>query len=99
MDEFLEYIKQNPQFYPLLKSPQFIQILQEIAKEAVQEQMLSSRFLKIEEIDVKEIIESLQEMKLVGKMNLRGAIFYYVTNEGRNFLEKYSKGSKEFGVL
>lgn len=96
--EFLNFMLEHPEFYPLIKSEVMIAVLEKISKEAASEEQLLKSF-KIARQDLKEILEVLKKLNLVSRLDVKGKKFHYASPVAREFLQKYKKGRKEFGVI
>ncbi len=95
-EEFLEYVKQNPQYYSIMRAPVYMRILQSLKQKASDISELRTE-ANVEEGDLILILDSLEQIKLVERIELRNRILYALSREGDTFLEKYQKGYLVFG--
>lgn len=98
-DLFMEYLKEKPQYYMIVKTPLYIEIIESIEKQAASKTEMKTRFPKIELEDLSLILKSLESLNLVKEIELRDKKIYHLTEEAREFLKAYRKGFKKYGVI
>ncbi|MFH0714751.1 MAG: hypothetical protein V1847_03290 [Candidatus Diapherotrites archaeon] len=95
-EEFFEYVKQNPQYYSVMRAPVYMNILNQLKQQALDVSELKGK-TQVEEQDLDLILQSLEQLGLVEEIELKNRVLYSLSVEGETFLDKYEKGFKVFG--
>lgn len=96
--EFLNYIQNHPEYYPILQSKIFIQVLKLLARKAKPLQGIQSQFPKIERGDLDLVLNSLITLNLVAEVTAQTRVVYYTTENGRELLKKFKRAREHFKI-
>ena len=88
-DEFIAFLEVHPELYPLSQSTFYIDFLETMNSQAKTIRQFSQLFPNIEQKDLEMIVFSLQKLKLTLKTTAGEQTFYYISQLGKDFLEKY----------
>ncbi len=97
-EEFLNYIQNHPEYYSVLKSKVFIQLLEFLAKQAKPLQDIQSQFPTVERKDLDLVLNSLISLSLVSKIESQNQIIYYTSENGRELLKKFKRAKEHFKI-
>jgi len=97
-EKLIEFIEKEPELLKILKSKEYMQVLEEISKEPP----------KIENLKVKtcfknvsilyNILDTLIQKNFVKKIEVDKEEFYYLTEKGKEFFEMYKVAKEKFNL-
>jgi len=97
-EDWILFFFLNPQFYELTKGDFFIQFLEEISKGAKSLDSLKLIFPRVEDSDLKTVIEAFLDLKVVSKIMLGPKAFFGITPAGKRLLSTYNKAKQFFST-
>ena len=97
-EEFLNYIQDHPEYYPILQSKIFITVLEFLSEKAKPLQDIEAQFSNIEREDLDLVLNSLIKLKIVSRVTGPAQIIYYTNENGKELLKKFKKASEHFKI-
>jgi len=93
-EEFLEFVEKYPECYAIAESGVFMKFLRAISTTpaALSELDLKTKSIETEDVDL--IVLALESAKLVRKTVNIQRLVYYVTDKGKELIEKYDAAKK-----
>ena len=95
-DPMVRYLEVHPEYYAIMKSSLFIQVLKSISQKAKNTMMVKQSFPAIEAQDMLEMLIMLEEIGVVSHLDASSVRFYYTNNKGKEFLAKYRLSKQQF---
>ncbi len=89
--EFIRYIEDHPEYYPVTHADIYLKILKNLEKAAKTQNELNSHFPVISREDLELIILSLMRLKLLDKLKTATKLMYYVTEDGKELISEADK--------
>lgn len=95
---FIAYLNQNPARYAVASSEKVVSVLAGIAEQARSADDLA-RACGMQPQEAKAAVKKCVDAGLAAGMRLREAEIFYVTEEGKRFLELYKSVKETVGML
>lgn len=92
--DFIRYLEQHPSYYLIMQTPVYVKIIEMLAKGGKSFTDLTRSLPKVDKQDMELMLNSLTKLELAGSMKTGDHIIYYLEEQGRNLLERYSKAKK-----
>jgi len=89
--EFIRYIEDHPEYYPVTQADIYLKILKNLKKAAKTLDELNSGFPVISREDLELIILSLVRLRLLDRLKTATKLMYYVTEEGKGLIAEVDK--------
>ncbi len=96
--QWVFFIEQNPQFNKVASSKIYMAILRRLEKSSLSADKMHLEFTQVKGSDIDLILESLEKLKLVSKMDVLGQMLYSVSPLGKKLLEIYANAREEFSI-
>lgn len=96
--QWVFFIEQNPQFNKLTSSKIYMSILRLLETNSLSADKVHLEFPQVKNSDLDLILESLEKLKLIYKMDVSGQLLYSVSPLGKKLLKIYASARKGFSI-